>query len=110
MMPDGRFKPGYDPRRNLRGGPGGPRKETIAQRREEDKAAKEREESIDKDTTMPLDYMLRTMRNPDLERSERPRAIQSHSVVTVTVVKAVPEQIEQPKLDHQGPKAGDKVQ
>ena len=72
-MSDGRFKPGYDPRRNTRGTRGGTPADVLAARRAAEEADKARENAIDADKTMPLDFMLRTMRNPDLDRHERSR-------------------------------------
>lgn len=132
-MSDGRFKPGYDPRRNTRGTRGGTPADVLAARRAAEEADKARENAIDADKTMPLDFMLRTMRNPDLDRHERFQAAARAApychpqlqavafqhldpsgnpivpVVTVVVQKAVPE-VEQPKLSHQGPKDGETVQ
>ena len=65
------FKPGFDPRRNLKGGRGGPKKYTIEQRREADEREKALQAQIDADKTTPLEFMLRTMKNPDLDRHER---------------------------------------
>jgi hypothetical protein len=63
----GPFRKGFDPRRNLKGGPTGPRKATIERNQAEAREARERQ-----------------------EREE--------------------EQQDRPRLTHQGPKAGDKVQ
>jgi hypothetical protein len=128
---DGRFQKGYDPRRNGNGSKGGMSQHRIEQRRAEDAAAKAQQDQLDADTTMPLDFILRTMRNPDLDRHERFQAAvraapychpQLQAVahqhlgadgkpiapmVTVVVMETPPEQ---PRLTHEGPKESDKVQ
>jgi hypothetical protein len=134
MAGDGRFKPGYDPRRNMRGGtPGQQHKDTIERRRAADKAEKELIEQMDADPTTPLQYLLRTMKHPDLDRHERFAAAKAAApyihpqlqavaykhmdaqgnpiapTVTVTIEEAVPEP-EVPLLTRDGPKQGDKVQ
>jgi hypothetical protein len=133
-MADGRFKPGYDPRRNTRGGRTGvPHKATIEHRRQADEAEKAREKAIDADKTMPLEYMLRRMRNPDLDPAERfiaatraapyvhpqlqaiahqhlgPDGSPIAPVISVTIERPAPE-AERPRLTHEGPKETDKVQ
>jgi hypothetical protein len=67
-MPTNLFKKGFDPRRYRGGAQPGPVAKEKKKRREADKKARE---NAEKDTTMPLDYMLRRMRNPDLLEHER---------------------------------------
>jgi len=73
MADDGRFRGRFqkgvdDPRRYRGGAQRGPKKAELKQRRAEDERAKQIAEN---DTTMPLDYLLRRMRNTDLLEHER---------------------------------------
>jgi hypothetical protein len=72
MAGDGRFQKGFDPRRNMHGGPSGVKyRNTVERNLEAAKIDKEIEEKISNDKTMPLDYMLRRMRDPRMNEAER---------------------------------------
>ena len=67
----GSFRPGPDPRRSGGRTKGSRNKATVARNEAEDKAEKELREQIDKDTTLPLQFMLRKMRNPQETAGDR---------------------------------------
>src|SRR5215831_1047060 len=83
------FRPGFDPRRNMKGGRGGPKRYTIEQRRESDEIERARESAVNADRTMPLEFLLRTMRNPDLDRHERFAAAKAAAPYCHPVLQAV---------------------
>ena len=130
----GPFKKGFDPRRNP-GGKRGVRKSTVAYHQAQAKEAEERrqrEEEFERNLS-PLDFMLRRMRDTGMSEPERFAAARSAAqymhpqlqaiahkhvdasgnpiapVITVTVERPAPA-APTPRLTHQGPSKGDKVQ
>jgi hypothetical protein len=128
----GAFKKGFDPRRSPGGKPGR-RKSTEEYYQKEAAAAQERAKQVDEieSNITPLEYMLRRMRDTKLSEPERFAAARSSAqymhpqlqaiahkhvdasgnpiapVISVTVERPAPAA---PRLTHQGPSKGDKVQ
>jgi hypothetical protein len=131
MPGDGRFQKGFDARRNMHGCPVEKHRSTIERNLEAAKIDKDVEKQIVADKTMPLDYMLRRMRDPRMNESERFIAAKAAAPYVHPQLQAVAHQhlgadgkpiapmvtvvvmetpAEQPRLTHEGPKTSDKVQ